>query len=865
MRDPLYPPEPIYPHEPPPPRRRKRRKSLLLSFLGFGFAAAVVVFIAASAAAGYMLWKTSQDLPDYESLAKYEPPVMTRIHAHNGALIAEYARERRIFVPINTIPKRVIAAFLSAEDKRFYEHGGVDFQGIARAVFKVVEAKIQGSDKRAEGGSTITQQVAKNFLLSSERSMERKLKEAILAIRIERAYSKDKILELYLNEIYFGIGAYGIAAASLSYFDKELQDLSIEQVAYLAALPKGPNNYHPFRREKQALIRRNWIIGQMQENGYITKEEAETAKTKPLGVNLRQTGAHIFAADFFAEEVRRTLLTQFGEEKLYNGGLSVRTTLDPRLQQAARRSLMDGLVQFDRTKGWRGPVTKLDISGDWGKLLDAVERPPDIQPWRLGVVLKVEAGKATVGLRPEKQQDGSLVDKREAVEITYEEMKWAKSATKKVPPKAVTDVVGLGDVIYVAPKDPENLGGVWSLMQIPEIGGGIVALDPNTGRVLAVVGGFSFAMSQFDRAIQAKRQPGSSFKPFVYAAALDNGYKPTSIILDAPIEIEQGPGQDIWKPENYEKEHSAGPSTLRFGIEHSRNQMTVRLAQDLGMPIITDYAKRFGIYDDLLPVLSMSLGAGETTLLRIATGYCTIANGGHQVRATLIDRIQDRWGRTVWRHDQRVCEGCKVEAWNGQEEPEIPDDRVQIMDPHTAYQMTSMLEGVIQRGTATSLKALERPLAGKTGTTNEEKDAWFVGYTPDMVVGVFMGYDTPVPMGKGNTGGKVAAPVFGSFVKEALADTPAAPFRIPPGIKLARVNLRTGLRAGEEDPQSIMEAFKPGEEPDDAYSVIGFTDQGTGAGTGAVQGRDDGSSSDDYYQPPPRQSPSYGSGRGGLW
>ena len=862
MREHLYPPEPSYPSEPPPPRRRKRRKSWLLSFLGFGFAAAGVVFICVSAAAGYMLWKTSQDLPDYESLAKYEPPVMTRIHAHNGALIAEYARERRIFVPINTIPKRVIAAFLSAEDRRFYEHGGVDFQGIARAVFKVVEAKIQGTDRRAEGGSTITQQVAKNFLLSSERSMERKLKEAILAIRIERAYSKDKILELYLNEIYFGIGAYGIAAASLSYFNKELQDLTIEEVAYLAALPKGPNNYHPFRRTKQALIRRDWIIGQMLENGYISSEEAEAAKAKPLGVNLRQTGAHIFAADFFAEEVRRTLLSQFGEEKLYNGGLSVRTTLDPRLQQVARRSLMDGLVQFDRSKGWRGPVTKLDVTGDWGKALDAVESPPDIQPWRLGVVLKTEPTKAVIGLRPEKQQDGTLVGKREAVEIAFEEMKWAKSATKKVAPKAVTDVVSPGDVIFVAPKDPGDVGGVWSLMQIPEVGGGIVALDPNTGRVLAVVGGFSFAMSQFDRAIQAKRQPGSSFKPFVYAAALDNGYKPTSIILDAPIEIEQGPGQDIWKPENYEKEHSAGPSTLRFGIEHSRNQMTVRLAQDLGMPIITDYAKRFGIYDDLLPVLSMSLGAGELTLLRVATGYCSIANGGHQVRATLIDRIQDRWGRTVWRHDQRVCEGCKAEAWNGQEEPEIPDDRVQIMDPHTAYQMTSMLEGVIQRGTATSLKSLDRPLAGKTGTTNEEKDAWFIGYSPDMVVGVFMGYDTPTAMGKGNTGGKVAAPVFGSFMKEALADQPAAPFRIPPGVKLARVNLRTGLRAGEEDPQSIIEAFKPGEEPDDAYSVIGFTDQGAGA----VPSRDDESSADDsYYQPPPRQSPAYGSGRGGLW
>ncbi|MFA5898697.1 MAG: penicillin-binding protein 1A [Hyphomicrobium sp.] len=873
MREPpLYPPEPIYPHdrgyprdpysqrEPEPPRRKKRRKSLLLSLLGFAFAAGVVVFICASAAAGYLLWKTSQDLPDYESLAKYEPPVMTRIHAHSGALIAEYARERRIFVPINTIPKRVIAAFLSAEDRRFYEHGGVDFQGIARAVFKIVEAKLSGSDRRAEGGSTITQQVAKNFLLSSERSMTRKVKEAILAIRIERAYSKDKILELYLNEIYFGIGAYGLAAASLSYFDKELQDLTIEEAAYLAALPKGPNNYHPFRREKQALIRRNWIIGQMEDNGYISAEEAEAAKAKPLSVNIRTTGAHIFAADYFAEEVRRTLLSRFGEDKLYSGGLSVRTTLDPKLQQIARRALIDGLVRFDRTKGWRGPITKLDVAGDWGKALDAVQSPNDIQPWRIGVVLKIEGGKAIVGLRPEKQQDGSLIGKREAIELTLDEMKWAK--TKNGAPKSVSDVVSPGDVIYVAPKDPENIAGVWSLMQIPEVSGGIVAMDPNTGRVLADVGGFSFTLSQFDRAIQAKRQPGSSFKPFVYAAALDNGYKPTSIILDTPIEIEQGPGQDIWKPENYEKEHSAGPSTLRFGIEHSRNQMTVRLAQDLGMPIITEYAKRFGIYDDLLPVLSMSLGAGETTLLRIATGYCSIANGGHQVRPTLIDRIQDRWGRTIWRHDQRICESCKAEAWNHQEEPEVPDDRVQIVDPHTAYQMTSILEGVIQRGTATSLKALERPLAGKTGTTNEEKDAWFLGYSPDLVVGVFMGYDSPKPMGKGNTGGRLAAPVFGQFMKEALADQPASPFRIPPGIKLARINLHTGLRAGEEDPQSIMEAFKPGEEPDDAYSVIGFSDPSTGA----VPGRDDESSADDaYVQPSRRPPPGYGAGRGGLW
>jgi penicillin-binding protein 1A len=822
-----------------------------LSLLGWAFAAGVVLFVAGSAAAGYMLWQVSKDLPDYESLAKYEPPVMTRIHAHNGALIAEYARERRIFVPINTIPKRVIAAFLSAEDSRFYQHGGIDFQGIARAVFKLVQAKLTGSSRRTEGASTITQQVAKNFLLTNERSLDRKIKEAILAIRIERAFSKDKILELYLNEIYLGIGAYGVAAAGLSYFNKELSDLTIEEAAYLAALPKGPNNYHPFRQTKAAVARRNWIIGQMRENGYITADEAAEAQAKPLKVNIRPMGAHIFAAEYFAEEVRRTLLNAYGEDKLYGGGLSVRTTLDPRLQRIARQALMDGLVTFDRRKGWRGPIKHIDISGDWGAVLDKIDTPDDIQPWRVGVVLKADAKKALVGLRPEKEQSGDLVDKREAIELTFEEVKWAKTA--KGAPKSLTDVLSLGDVIYVAPKDPNDLTGVWSLMQIPKVSGGIVAMDPNTGRVLADVGGFSFDMSQFDRAIQAKRQPGSSFKPIVYATALDNGYKPTSIVLDAPIEIEQGPGQDIWKPENYEKEDSAGPSTLRFGIEHSRNQMTVRLAQDLGMPLITEYARRFGIYDDLLPVLSMSLGAGETTLMRLVTGYCMFANGGKQVHATLIDRIQDRWGKTVWRHDQRVCEHCKAEAWTGQDEPEVLDDRMQIIDPHTAYQMTSILEGVVQRGTAKSLSKLGRPLAGKTGTTNEEKDAWFIGYSPDLAVGVFVGYDTPRPMGKGMTGGRVAAPVFGEFIEKALKDTPAAPFRIPPGIKLVRVNLHTGLRASADDPNSIMEAFKPGEEPDDAYSVIGLTGQ-----------QAEGGAPQQTYNPEP-QRPAFGSGRGGLW
>ncbi|MGE0024738.1 MAG: penicillin-binding protein 1A [Hyphomicrobium sp.] len=856
MRAPQLPPQ-VLPPQPERRRRPRKRKSLLLSFIGWSFAAFVVLFLVGSAGAGYLLWKASKDLPDYESLASYEPPVMTRIHAHDGSLIAEYARERRIFVPINTIPKRVIAAFLSAEDRRFYEHGGLDLQGIARAVFKAVETKIQGSDRRTEGASTITQQVAKNFLLTSDRTFERKIKEAILAIRIERAYPKDKILELYLNEIYLGIGAYGVAAAGLAYFNKELKDLTVEEVAYLAALPKAPNNYHPFRQKDRATERRNWIIGQMAENGYITQEEAEAARAKPLTVNIRPGGAHIFAAEYFAEEVRRSLFSAYGEAKLYAGGLSVRTTLDPRLQKIGRKALIDGLVAYDRKQGWRGPVAKVDVAGDWGVPLGAVDSPADIQPWRLGIVLSMEKTKAVVGLKPQRKQDGTLTAERHAVEITLEEIKWAKVPGKRTEPKQIADLLAAGDVIYVAPKDEANLGGAWSLMQIPEVSGGLIAMDPHTGRVLAVSGGYSFAMSQFDRALQAKRQPGSSFKPFVYAAALDNGYKPTSIILDEPIEIEQGPGQDIWKPQNYEKDESHGPTTLRVGIEKSRNQMTVRLAQDMGMPIITEYARRFGIYDDLLPVLSMSLGAGETTLLRMATAYCMIANGGKSVRPTLIDRIQDRWGKSVWRHDARECTGCKADHWANQEEPDIPDDRKQIVDPQTAYQMTSIMEGVIQRGTATSLKRLNRPLAGKTGTTNEEKDAWFVGYTPDLVVGVFIGYDTPRPLGKGNTGGAVAAPIFGNFMQEALTSEPPAPFRMPPGIKLVRVSLKTGLRASPADTTAVMEAFKTDEEPDDAYSVIGFTDP-------YAQSSDAGPSGGGW-QPAPSSSPGNGGGPGGLW
>jgi penicillin-binding protein 1A len=839
-------------------KRVKKRRSFLLSFLGFMFGSGVLVFLGGSAVAGYLLWKASKDLPDYDSLARYEPPVMTRIHAVDGSLMAEYARERRIFVPINTIPKLLINAYLAAEDRRFYEHGGLDFYGLGRAV--VTNVKNYGSGRSPQGASTITQQVAKNFLLTSEQKLERKLKEAILAIRIEKAYPKDRILELYLNEIYLGIGSYGVAAASLNYFGKELDKLNIEEAAYLATLPKAPNNYHPFRHKQKALDRRNWIIDQMAENGFIKPEEAKVARAADLKVNIRGFGTQIYAADYFAEEVRRTLVGQYGEDGLYgkgertaqpdgrvNGGLSVRTTLDPKMQRFARRTLIDGLVAVDRDKGWRGPVQKIDVAGDWGVPLGSIDVPSDMQPWRLGVVYQVDRTHVNVGLRPTKQADGKLVPDREAVRIDYDDLKWANKKPSKAPGPG--DVLSIGDVIWIAPRDPDKPAEKWALMQVPELGGGLIAMDPHTGRVHAVVGGFSFAASQFDRALQAKRQPGSSFKTLVYAAALDNGYKPTSIVMDSPYCEVQANGQE-WCPKNYEGDKSYGPQTLRVGMEKSRNQMTVRLADDMGMPLIVEYAKRFGIYDELLPVKSMALGAGETTLLRMATSYAAFANGGKQVRATLIDRIQDRWGKTIWRHDDRDCKICR--STDSKNEPDLPDERKQIIDPHTAYQMTSIMEGVVTRGTGSRVKEIMPgvPVAGKTGTSNEEKDAWFIGFTPNLVVGVFVGYDIPKPMGKGRTGGQMAAPIAANFMKLALADKKPVNFLRPPGIKEFRVNGKTGVKAGPDDKDTVTEYFKPYEEPDDAFSVMGVTGEGGSA----------------FAPQEPGQAPrNPSSGRGGLY
>lgn len=790
----------------------------LVKFFGYLFGIGAAFALLMAAGVWMYLQHLNDGLPDYSALKNYEPPVMTRVHAADGSLMAEYATQRRMFLPIQAMPDRLKQSFISAEDKNFYTHLGVDPEGIARAAVRFIQN--YGSGRRPEGASTITQQVAKNFLLTNELRVERKIKEAILALRIEQAYTKDEILELYLNEIYFGFGAYGVAAASLIYFDKSVHELALEEAAYLAALPKGPSNYHPYRKTDAAIARRNYVIDRMVEDGHVSFEDGEEAKAKPITVKLRGHGSKLFAAEYFTEEVRREVADIFGTKRLYEGGLSVRSTLDPEMQQIARKTLMDGLIKFDHQRGsWNGPIDRISTGTDWGVELAKIEALSDLPEWSLAVVLESGTSEARVGIQPKRLQSGQLEEDRKAGPLFLETMKWARVSGRA--PSAVSDVLAPGDVVYV--QESAVAPGTYELRQIPKVSGALVAMDPYTGRVLALVGGFSFAQSEFNRATQAWRQPGSSFKPFLYAAALDNGYTPSSVVMDAPLEISQGPGLGTWRPQNYGGKFY-GPSTLRTGIERSRNVMTVRLAQDMGMPLVAEYAKRFGIYDNMLPVLSMSLGAGETTVLRMTAAYATIANGGRKLRPTLIDRIQDRYGRTIYKHDSRICDGCTQNAWDGQSEPTLIDNREQVLDPMTAYQITSMMEGVVQRGTATSVRAVNRPVAGKTGTTNDEKDAWFVGYTPDLAVGVFVGFDNPKPMGRGATGGQVAAPIFTEFVKQALAEKPPVEFRVPRGLQLIPINKNTGLRTAGGTPGAILEAFKPGMAPPDSYSVIGFQD-----------------------------------------
>lgn len=817
----------------------------MLRLLGWLFGFSLFCAFAAIGVAAVYLQQVSDGLPDYTVLKDYQPPVTTRVHAADGTLLAEYARERRLFQPIETIPALVVDAFISAEDKDFYKHGGIAIDGVVRALRDNVMAKIEGNDAIQGGGSTITQQVAKNFLLSSEQTWDRKIKEAILALRIESTFSKDKILELYLNEIFLGLNSYGVAAAALNYFDKALYELTPAEAAYLAALPKGPNNYHPFRRTKQAIERRNWVLDRMVENGYLQTAQAEEEKQQPLNVKPRSSGSQLFSAEYFTEEVRRQLGKLYGEAELYGGGLSVRTTLDPNLQEYARKALMNGLISYDQNYGFRGPVASVDISADWGEAVNAVKPLSDVPEWSLAVVLEIDSNEAKIGLRPDTDVDGKIVKERVTGTLSGPDVKWVS--------KKLGTILKPGDVIYVSKVDgkPDH----YTLEQVPEIEGALVAMDPRTGRVLAMVGGFSYAESEFNRATQALRQPGSSFKPIVYSAALDNGYTPASVVLDAPIEIVNADGS-VWRPENYAQSFY-GPQTLRVGIEKSRNVMTVRLAKDLGMPLISDYAKMFGIYDNLTPVLAMALGAGETTDMRMTAAYATIANGGRRIVPTLIDRIQDRYGKTIYKHDERICDGCNSENWAQQPEPLIIDNREQVLDPMTAYQITSMMEGVVQRGTGTHARSLNRPVAGKTGTSNDYKDAWFIGFTPELVAGIYVGFDTPKSMGKQATGGEMAVPIFTEFMADALKGKPPTPFNMPAGMTQIWIDPGTGVKATAGG-AAIYEGFKPGTGPNLVTSVIGVNSDAFNA---IQQGQDPGF--DQGLGQDPAQD--VNQGRGGLF
>ncbi|PPR72968.1 MAG: Penicillin-binding protein 1A [Alphaproteobacteria bacterium MarineAlpha3_Bin2] len=784
------------------------------------FGILLVVAIAGAGGVLFIFHNYGRGLPEYRQLADYEPPVMTRVYGGDGRLLAEYATEKRIFVPIKATPKRVIQSFLVAEDKNFYIHPGVDVLSVIRAA--LTNVRNIGSSNRPVGASTITQQVAKNFLLTNEVSWKRKIKEAILAFRIERALSKDRILELYLNEIYLGFGSYGVAAAALNYFDKSMDELTIDEAAFLAALPKAPNNYHPVKKPKAAKARRDWVIGRLLVGGLITPAEAELAAARPLQVRQRSATEYI-RADYFAEEVRRQLDNRYGEEKLYKGGLSVRTTLDPRLQAIADTVLREGLETYDRRHGWRGPVarlpegTRLDVKIEWRRALAKIPPVKGVGSHLLAVV---------IGLRP----DDALIGFGDGASgrIPLAEMKWARPwmENQKRGPKVTSpaNVLVPGDVIVVDPVTANAKGvaypaGSYGLRQLPDVDGSIVALDPHTGRILAMSGGYSYERSQFNRVTQAMRQPGSAFKPFVYLAALDHGYTPSTLILDAPFVIDQGPGLPKWRPANYTKKFY-GPSTMRLGLEKSRNLMTVRLAQTIGMEAISEYAQRFGIVDFLPEKLAMALGSGETTLLRITTAYAMLVNGGKRITPTLIDRIQDRHGETIFRHDRRNCVSCRATIWTRQETPAIADTRKPVTKPGSAYQVVSMLKGVVERGTGRRIRAVGKPLAGKTGTTNADKDTWFIGFSPDLAVGVFVGFDTPKTLGRRETGSSVAAPLFRDFMAAALEKKKAIPFRIPPGIRLVRVNAATGELARAGDKKVIYEAFKPGTVPTGRTEVL---------------------------------------------
>ncbi|MGB0960028.1 MAG: penicillin-binding protein 1A [Halocynthiibacter sp.] len=787
------------------------------SFIGSIFSWLTISLVAGALCVGAVLWAYSHGLPDHEQLAQYKPPTISRIYSNEGKIIDEFAKERRLFTPIEDIPDLVKFAFISAEDKNFYSHGGFDARGIASAALEAVKSR--GDSVR--GASTITQQVMKNFLLGGEKKIERKIKEILLATRLEGTLNKEQILELYLNEIFLGQNSFGVTAAAQTYLNKSLDELAPHEAAFLASLPKAPSRFHPVRKKERVTKRRNYVLREMYENGYITKDVYQSEREKPLlsvqNGDFENPRLALPPRDYFTDEIRRQLSRDFGAGEFHTGGYSVRATIDPKLQLIAAKALRRGLEKYDRNLGlWRGTKTRLPeemLASEeaWRAGLAASELARDIEGWHLAVVLSLDDKNARIGIEGVDEIEGGHI-------LPAKDVQWARkvqedgSRGKKA--RVASDLLSVGDVVHVRKmvKDADGSFIRWTLRQVPEVQGGFMAMDVNTGRVISMQGGFSYQASVYNRATQATRQPGSSFKPFVYAAALDSGYSPATIVIDAPIEVSTGAG--IWRPKNASKKFY-GPTPLRTGIERSRNLMTIRLAQEVGMDTVASYAEEFGVYDRMNPFLANALGSQETTLYKMVAAYAMFSNGGERVEPTLVDRVQDRDGKTIYRHDQRTCVDCGQAVLPDGVSPDIISDRERVMDAITAYQLTSMMRGVVERGTASRTVKLPVPTAGKTGTTNEAKDVWFVGFTSSVAAGCYMGYDRPKPLGRGASGGGMCGPVFTEFMKEAIKTYGAGAFDVPKGGHFLKIDRLTGARLAPNatGDHVVAEYFRDGEDP----------------------------------------------------
>jgi len=748
-------------------------KNILIIFLSISLIFVIVIFT--------ILWTFSNNIPDYKFLKNYKPPVSSKMYSGNGDLVADFSKEKRIFVPYSAIPSNVINSFLSAEDKNFFTHPGVDAKGVLRATFNNITNIM--TSKRLEGASTITQQVAKNFLLTNEVSINRKIKEAILAFRIERALNKERILELYLNQIYLGSGAYGVAAASLEYFDKSIKELNYAEAALLAALPKAPSKYNPYNNIDLAKFRRDLVLKNLNQNGFLSIQKYNALKNQNIKLKKKKK-IYLEDAQYYIEDVRKNIIDKLTYEKVYKQGYNINTPINLNLQKIATKSLRNGLISYDQRKGWRGPITNIKYNDNWHKKIDKKYKLENSINWEIAIVKEI--GQFQTKIETFNKLSGL---------IKYSEISWTKKEFK--------DLLKVGDLIYVK-KVKDNF---YSLKQLPKINGGIVVMDPYTGRVLALSGGFSFKSSEFNRATQALRQPGSAFKPFVYALALENKYTPSSLVLDAPLVLDQGVDLKKWKPENYGKKFY-GPSTLRVGLEKSRNLMTVRIAQSLGVDKVAKFSKELKIYDEPEELLSISLGSAETTLLNLTSAYSSFVNGGKLISPIIIDRIQDSEGNTIINNENRKCMNCNKISFTGKDYPQIEDNYPQVMSEQTAYQVTTILEGVIKRGTGKKLKDLKLNLAGKTGTTNENTDAWFVGFTSNLVIGVYVGMDNPKPLGKFETGSKAALPIFREFIEKSVKKSDARPFKVPEKMTLMVVDPQTGEKAKFNSKNTIIEAYK---------------------------------------------------------